>query len=62
MDIAELAKEFGGKGISFEEYQGFPAVRLDNEFSTALVSVYGGHVYCFRVCFQAGKLRQRLCR
>ncbi|MBR2626379.1 MAG: D-hexose-6-phosphate mutarotase [Lentisphaeria bacterium] len=47
MDIAELAKEFGGKGISFEEYQGFPAVRLDNEFSTALVSVYGGHVIEF---------------
>ena len=47
MDIAELAKEFGGKGISFEEYQGFPAVRLDNEFSTALISVYGGHVIEF---------------
>lgn len=47
MNIAKLTEDFGGKGISFEEYQGFPAVRLENEFSTALVSIYGGHVIGF---------------
>lgn len=47
MSITELTEKFGGNGISFEEYQGFPAVRLTSELSTALVSVYGGHVIEF---------------
>ncbi|MBE6357649.1 MAG: D-hexose-6-phosphate mutarotase [Lentisphaerae bacterium] len=47
MDIAQLQEKFGGNGISFEEFNGFPAVRLVNEFSSALVSIYAGHVIEF---------------
>lgn len=49
MNIDELSVKFGGNGISFEEYHGFPAVRMENEFSSTLVSVYGGHVIEFKL-------------
>lgn len=49
MDIEKLTEKFGGNGVSFEEYNGFPAVRLKNEFSSALISVYGAHVIEFKL-------------
>ena len=45
--IKDLTEKFSGKGISFEEYKGFPAVRLQSELSTALISIYGAHVIEF---------------
>lgn len=47
MNIAELTEKFGGNGISFEDYKGFPAVRLSSELSSALITVYGAHVVEF---------------
>ena len=44
MNISELEKEFGGKGVSFEDFHGFPAVRLSNKCAEALISLYGAHV------------------
>jgi glucose-6-phosphate 1-epimerase len=49
MDIAELQNKFGGNGVSFENYHGFPAVRLTSEYSTSLISVYGAHVIEFKL-------------
>ncbi len=46
-DIAELTEKFGGNGVSFEDFHGFPAVRLTCEESSALISVYGAHVIDF---------------
>lgn len=45
--IKNLTEKFSGNGISFEEYNGFPAVRLQSELSTALISIYGAHVIEF---------------
>ena len=47
MNIDELTRQFGGNGISFEDYHGFPAIRIKNQFSSALISLYGGHVIEF---------------
>lgn len=49
MNIAELTENFGGNGVTFEDFHGFPAVRLTNEYSTALISLYGGHVVEFEL-------------
>ena len=49
MNIDGLMEKFGGNGISFEDYHGFPAVRMENEFSSTLVSVYGGLVIEFKL-------------
>lgn len=48
MNISDLQKKFGGKGVIFEFYQGFPAVRLTCEYSSTLVSIYGAHVIEFK--------------
>ncbi|MBE6357241.1 MAG: D-hexose-6-phosphate mutarotase [Lentisphaerae bacterium] len=47
MTIEKLTEHFGGNGVSFEDFHGFPAVRLTNEYSSALISLYGGHVVEF---------------
>jgi len=49
MNIADLTRKFGGNGISFEEFHNFPALRIKNEFATALVSLYGAHVVEYNI-------------
>lgn len=49
MNMTLLTEKFGGNGISFEEYHGFPAVRMENKFSRSLISLYGAHVIEFEL-------------
>ena len=45
----ESAEKFSGNGISFEKFHDFPALRMENEFSSVLISLYGAHVVQYNI-------------